>query len=569
VPHRFAWLLTAVSLCLPALAADDAARPRAMSTGDFAALLSTVPPRIQAPGALPAPIALAATWDRALVHEAYRAAAQSLRMQGVHAVLGPSLEVGRDPRRGQPEQTFGEDPYLVAEMGVAAIMELQSSGEAPLAVAATGFVGPALPRDGAGTSPMSERELRQVYAAPYAQAIARADVIAIVPARNEMGGIPSHANARLLKDLLRGEMHFRGLVVADPAGIADLASVYHVAANGEDAARLAKAAGVDVIPRDGGAPTIAVEVPDAIALAAATRSITLLKNDGGALPLAASRGALPRVAVVTLGNAYEIAKAIRDQATGRADVVDIEAGPDRIVVIAGSDAPADRLREIVAQAPQRPVIVVAAGDRPELDAEVADQASAVLAAWALGNAGPRAVAAVLFGDANPGGKLPVTLARSMGQLPLFHDAKPSSRRGYLFGPSEPLFPFGGGLSYTTFEIGAPRLSAPQVDAASSVTVSVDVRNTGARAGDETIQLYAREKVSPVARGAQQLAGFERVTLAPGESRTVSLPLSAPALALWDASMQRVVEPGEYEVMTGPDSAHLQSAPLTIVSRGAR
>src|SRR6185312_15986180 len=143
-----------------------------------------------------------------LIREAYAAAAHSLRAQGVRAVLGPSLEVARDPRRGRPEESFGEDAYLVGELGVAAIDGLQSADDgAPLVAVATGYAGPPLPRDGAGTAPMSERELRQVFLAPYAQAIARAQLAAIEPARNAIGGIPSHANRHLLAELLRGELH--------------------------------------------------------------------------------------------------------------------------------------------------------------------------------------------------------------------------------------------------------------------------------------------------------------------------------------------------------------------------
>jgi hypothetical protein len=366
-------------------------------------------------------------------------------------------------------------------------------------------------------------------------------------------------------DMLRGELRFEGAVVAGPDGIGDLAGVYRVAADTDDAARLAKAAGVDVIVRTAAEPA-RIDVPDELAFRAATRAVALLKNDG-ALPLAASGGSPPRIALAEVGDARAIANAIRGESRGRVEIV-APGDADRIVVIVATGATDQSRRAAEQAASGKPVIAVFAGDRPAVAPALADHAAALVAAWALGPQGPRAIAAVLLGDANPGGKLPVTIARSAGQLPLFHDAKPSSRRGYLFGPSEPLFPFGWGLSYTTFEIGAPKLSAPDVDAGGSITVTVDVRNTGTRAGDATIQLYVHEKVSPVARAEQQLAGFERVSLAPGERRTVTLALAMPRLALWDGAMQRVVEPGEYELMTGPDSAHLQSVPLNVTG-GAR
>ncbi len=563
VLHRFARVALLAAACsAPALAADEPVGPAPMTSREIIDVLAANPPRPLALGtALPSPIALAATWDPALVREAYATAAHSLRAQGVRAVLGPSLEIARDPRRGRPEQSFGEDAYLVGELGVAAIQGLQSAADGtPLVAVATGFAGPPLPRDGAGTAPMSERELRQVFLAPYGQAIARANLAAVEPSRNEMGGVPSHASRRLLADMLRGELHFRGAVVAEPDGIADLAGVYRIAAGADDAARIARAAGVDVIASAAAAPT-RIEVPDELALRAATRAVTLLKNDG-ALPLVAAVGTRPRIALLEAGDARAFADAIREQARDRVEVV-APADADRVVVIVGAGATDPSRRAAEQAASGKPVIAVLAGERPAAPPALADRASALVAAWALGPQGPRAVAAILLGDANPGGKLPVTLARSAGQLPLFHDAKPSSRRGYLFGPSEPLFPFGWGLSYTTFEIAPPQLSTTQVDAAGSVNVSVAVRNTGSRAGDATIELYVRQKTSSVARAVQQLAGFQRVSLAPGERRTVTLTLAMPRLALWNGAMQRVVEPGEYQVMTGPDSAHLDAVSFNV------
>jgi len=174
------------------------------------------------------------------------------------------------------------------------------------------------------------------------------------------------------------------------------------------------------------------------------------------------------------------------------------------------------------------------------------------------------MADILFGDANPGGKLLVTIPRSVGQLPMFYDEKPSAHRGYLFDSKDPLFPFGFGLSYTTFEIGAPKLSATQIPKSGAVTVSVDVRNTGKVAGDEVVQLYLRDVVSSVTRPKKELKGFKRVTLAPGASTTVNLTLDSNALALWDKDMKRVVEPGEFQIMVGPNSSELKTTTLTVM-----
>ncbi len=211
----------------------------------------------------------------------------------------------------------------------------------------------------------------------------------------------------------------------------------------------------------------------------------------------------------------------------------------------------------------KPLIVVLINGRPASTVEIAAKADALLEGWYLGEQGGNALADVLFGDVNPGGKLPVTIPRSVGQLPMFYNAKPSARRGYLFDTTAPLFPFGYGLSYTSFEIGAPSLSDARIGADGTVTVSVPVRNTGARAGDETVQLYVHQRVSSVTRPIKELKAFERISLAPGESKTVRFVLGPEAFRMWNASMQRVVEPGEFEIMVGPNSVDLKAALLTI------
>jgi beta-glucosidase len=208
--------------------------------------------------------------------------------------------------------------------------------------------------------------------------------------------------------------------------------------------------------------------------------------------------------------------------------------------------------------------VVLINGRPLSVVNVAEKANALIEGWYPGQEGGTALAGVLFGDVNPGGKLPVTIPRSVGQLPIFYNAKPSARRGYLFDTTTPLFPFGYGLSYTTFEIGAPRLTPARIAKDGTVTVAVDVRNTGSRAGDETVQLYVRDKVSSVTRPTKELKGFQRVTLEPGQQRTVTFTLGPEALQLWNDRMQRVVEPGELDIMAGPNSVDLETATLTVV-----
>src|SRR6185436_1137755 len=158
------------------------------------------------------------------------------------------------------------------------------------------------------------------------------------------------------------------------------------------------------------------------------------------------------------------------------------------------------------------------------------------------------IADALFGRVNPGGKLPVTVAREVGQLPVFYNHKPSARRGYLFSEVSPLYPFGYGLSYTTFAIGEPVLSAATIRPGQGVTVRVPVTNSGSRTGDEVVQVYLRDEVSTVTRPVKELVGFERVTLQPGETRTVEIAIRPDSFALWNREMARVVEPGEFTIM---------------------
>jgi beta-glucosidase len=201
--------------------------------------------------------------------------------------------------------------------------------------------------------------------------------------------------------------------------------------------------------------------------------------------------------------------------------------------------------------------------RPPSYPHIAAEADAILETWYAGEQQGHAIADALFGRVNPGGKLPVTVARDAGQLPVFYNYKPSGRRGYLFSEVSPLYPFGYGLSYTTFDIGEPRLSAASIRAGQPVTVTVPVANTGSRAGDEVVQVYLRDEVSSVTRPVKELAGFRRVTLEPGERREVEIVLPPRVFELWNRDMQRVIEPGQFTIMAGPNSQDLKSTTLTV------
>jgi beta-glucosidase len=171
----------------------------------------------------------------------------------------------------------------------------------------------------------------------------------------------------------------------------------------------------------------------------------------------------------------------------------------------------------------------------------------------------------LFGKVNPGGKLPVSIARSVGQLPVYYNHKPTSRRGYLFDTTKPLYPFGFGLSYTSFDISAPRVVTPVIAAGQAAQIQVDVANTGSRTGDEVVQLYVRDDEASVTRPVIELKRFQRVTLRPGERRTISFDLQPDDLALWNPDMKHVVEPGTFTISAGANSVDLKSSRLTVTA----
>jgi beta-glucosidase len=629
----------------------------------------------------PQAIAMASSFDPAMLRAVNGVIAREIRARGVSLVLSPVVDVARDPRWGRIEETFGEDPYLAGEMGVAAVEGLQGPGRSRMLTPGHVFAtlkhltGHGQPESGTnvGPAPVSERELRENFFPPFEQVVKRTGIEAVMASYNEIDGVPSHANRWLLEDVLREEWGFRGAVVSDYSAVDQLMSIHHIAGSLEEAAIRALDAGVDADLPDGlsyatltravregkvsqakvdlavrrmlelkfraglfenpyadAAQAVAVTntaEARALALKAAQRSITLLKNDG-MLPLKAE-GTIavigPSAAVARLGGYYgqpphtvSILDGIRAKVGGKAKIVfaqgvkitenddwwedkvvksdpaenrkliaqAVEAakGVDRIVLTLGDteqssregwadnhlgDRPSlDLVGEQQAlfdalKALSKPITVVLINGRPASTVTISEQANALVEGWYLGEQGGNAMADILFGDVNPGGKLPVTIARSVGQLPVFYNAKPSARRGYLFDTTAPLYPFGWGLSYTSFRLGAPRLSAASIGTGGSATVSVDVTNTGERTGDETVQLYVHDKMSSVTRPVKLLKGFERVTLKPGETRTVQFTVGPEALQMWNDHMEQVVEPGDFDIMTGPNSVDLQSATLTV------
>ncbi|PYT02181.1 MAG: beta-glucosidase, partial [Acidobacteria bacterium] len=260
------------------------------------------------------------------------------------------------------------------------------------------------------------------------------------------------------------------------------------------------------------------------------------------------------VALVVVGDNVETSReAWAENHMGDRDSLDLFAQQD------------DLVRAIVETG--KPTIVFLINGRPLSTVYVAEHVPAVFEGWRLGQETGAAVADTLFGDYNPSGKLPVTVPRSVGQLPDYYYQKPTARRGYLFTSKEPLFVFGHGLSYTTYKYSNLRVTPERTGPAGQTTVTVDVTNAGARAGDEIVELYIRDDVSTVTRPVKELKGFERVHLEPGQTRSVQFNVTPDKLSFLDEDMNRVVEPGTFTIMVGPSSASdkLLTAKLEVVA----
>jgi len=632
----------------------------------------------------PQPIALASSWDPDFINKVFTAAALETRARGSHQVLGPNLDVAREPRWGRTEETYGEDPYLVSRMAVAIIKALQGSGPGVdgdhIIATAKHFAAHGQPEGGTNIAPAnySERVLREFFLPSFEAAVKEAGVMSVMASYNEIDGVPSHANKWLLEKVLREEWGFKGYIVSDYYGIPQLESLHHVAADKAEAARLALEAGVDIelpdpdcfpvlvrLVKEGkvAAATIdravarnlrakfllglfenpyvdperAVKVTNSqihrdLAVEAARRSIILLKNENNLLPL--DRNKLKSIAVIgpnadrvhlggysdNPGRGISVLQGIKDKVGSNikvthavgcnitkeggdwwadtshlsdpgadskliAQAVATAKAADLALLVLGGNEDTNkegwadnhlgdrdsldlvgRQNDLVKAVLEtgKPTIVLLINSGPLSVNYIAEKVPAMLEGFYLGQETGVAVADVLFGDYNPAGKLPVTFPRSVGQLPSYYNRKPTARRGYLFASKEPLFPFGFGLSYTTFEYSNLRLSATQIGPAEQTKVSVRITNTGKRAGDEIVQLYIHDLVSSVTRPVMELKDFKRISLAAGESRTIEFVLTPDKLSFYDLNMNRSVEPGWFEIMVGTSSVKYQTARLEVI-----
>ncbi len=645
----------------------------------------------QAKGAtiFPQAIGLASTWEPELIETMTKTIRTQLKSINVHQGLAPVLDVARDPRWGRTEETYGEDPYLVAAMGKAYINGLQGDDlKNGIAATVKHFAGYSASQAGLNWAPahIPSREFREVFLFPFEVAVCEAKVLAVMNAYHELDGIPCGANRQLLTDILRHEWGFNGIVVSDYEAINMLYEYHHVAKDKREAARLALEAGIDIeLPEMdcyGNELKAGVQkglIPEKLidnavrrvlrlkfalgifenpfaerrnsgpleqpmhrkfALELARKSIVLLKNDGGLLPLNKNlkkiavigpnadswRNLLgdysyptivefreiikakeknktvnlaglpnPTVQVVTvlegikskLTEGTEVLYACGSSVTGdstdgfEAAIAAAKEAEVAIVVVGGksgfvpdctSGEERDRAElnlpgvqcELVKAiyATGTPVVLVLVNGRPYTLEWEAQHIPAIIEAWLPGEEGGNAIADVLFGDFNPGGKLPITFPAKVGQIPVFARHKPSARRSHLWidyvdASSQPLFAFGHGLSYTKFKYSQLKITPKEVPIAGKVTISLEVQNTGAVKGDEVVQLYLHDSVASVTRPVKELKGFKRIELEPGQRQKVQFELSTDLLAFSDTDLKLVVEPGEFEVMIGSSSEDIR------------
>ncbi len=620
----------------------------------------------------PIPLGQAATFDPAIVEQGARISAVEATASGIRWTFSPMLDIARDPRWGRVAEGSGEDPYLDVQMGVAMVKGYQGSDLSdPTAMAACikHFVGYGAAEGGRdyNSTMISERSLRNTYF-PAFKATAEAGAATLMTSFNEIDGIPSTGNKWLLKDVLRDEWGWDGMVVTDWNSAGEMIA-HGFSRDLKHSAEQAVNAGVDMdmmsygfiqymeeLVKEGKVSeaeidravrnilklkfelglfenpyvdeTLSAKVdyaPEHLAAAkqAAVESAILLQNRNNVLPLDKARtilvtGPLADAPYEQLGTwafdgqkehtvtplealrkEYNVIwepglKYSRDKdKSSFAKVRAAASRADASVVVVGEEAilsgEAHSLSDICLQGAQsdliaevakagKPVVVVVMAGRPLTIGRDLDNCDAMLYSFHPGTMGGPAIADLIKGKAVPSGKTPMTFLHDAGQAPFYYNHNNSGRpcngtetllndipieagqtslgctSYYLDTGYGPLFPFGYGLSYTTFEYGTPVLEKAELGMNDVLRVSVDLKNTGKVAGTEVVQLYVHDRVGSVVRPVKELKRFERVELAPGETTRVSFELPVSELAFWNFDMEYVVEPGDFRLWVAGDSA---------------
>lgn len=622
----------------------------------------------------PIPLGQAATFNPEIAETGARIAAVEATADGIRWTFAPMIDIARDPRWGRIAESMGEDPYLASVMGAAMVKGFQGKSlndPTSIAACAKHFIGYGAAEAGKdyNSTFIPERVLRNIYMPPF-KAAAEAGCATFMTSFNDNDGVPSTANKFVLKDVLRGEWNFDGMVVTDWASAAEMIK-HGYCTDRKDAAEKAVNAGVDMemvsetfienLKQSIADKTVSMETIDnavrnilrlkfrlglfdnpyistpqnvkyaeehlAAARKAVEESVILLKNDSEVLPLGSK---VRTVAVVgPLADApYEqmgtwvfdgqkehtqtplaaIHKMYSDKvriiyekgleysrdkstagvikavnAARRADVVIAFVGEESIL-----SGEAHSLAKLELQGAQsqlikalaatgKPVVTVVMAGRPLVIPQEVELSDAVLYSFHPGTMGGPAIADILFGKVNPSGKTPATFARMTGQYPMYYahhnTGRPSNptemlidevpveagqtsigcRSFYLDAGTSPLFPFGYGLSYTTFEYSNLKLESEKLSEDGTIEASVTLRNAGKYDGTEVVQLYVQDKTASVTRPVKELKAFKRITLKAGESQTVKFSVPVSELAFWNINMKYVVEPGDFELWIGTNS----------------
>ncbi len=634
-------------------------------------------------------IGLASSFEPRLAREMTTRIRREMLATGARQGLAPVLDVARDPRWGRVEETFGEDPTLVAQFGVEYIRGLQSD-DLRQGVIATGkhFIGHAFSQGGLNCGPvhLGWRDLWDIYMGPFQAAIRDAGIASMMNSYPEIDGEVVAASRKILTDLLRDRLGFDGIVVSDYEAVLMLHYYHWMAETRKQAAIRALTAGIDVemptiacygedlldavrsgelsletvelsaqrhlqkkfelglfenpyVDEEGVLELFDTHEDRALAYEIACKSMVLLKNDG-LLPIQPSgrkiavigpnadstrcmMGDYSYAAVCELFRVVPAAdssfngltaagvqaltvpvatflETLRGQhpdveiryapgcgilstdESGFAEAIEVARGADVAILVMGgisglspesstgefrdaTDLGLPGVQEKLAQAviaTGTPVVLVLVNGRPTSIPALAQSANAILEAWVPGEEGARAMVDTLTGANNPAGRLPISIPRSAGQVPVFYNHKPSGMRSNIYGDYvnesvTPLYPFGFGLSYTQFEYTNLRVQPAQAAPGLMVEICFTLANTGDRAGEEVPQLYLRDVYASMPRPVKELKGFTRVALQPGECCEVCFRLPVDIMAFYDDDLRLVVEPGTFQVMVGASSTDIR------------
>lgn len=612
----------------------------------------------------PTPLTMASAFDPQLVEDISKATAKEMRATGSHWTFAPNIDVVRDARWGRIGETFGEDPFLIAELGAATVRGLQGKdlkGNDVVLSCIKHLIGGGTSINGLNGAPtdISERTLWEIHLPPYKAGV-DAGAFSLMTAHNELNGVPCHANKYLVTDLIKNKWGFKGFVVSDWMDIERLATIHKVAENQKEAVYQTVMAGMDMhmhgpgfmeplieLVNEGRVPIALIDrsiskILEAkfklglfenpfvkenlqnngnkeLALKAAQKGIVLLKNNS-VLPVTSSVKKIlvtgPNANNQTIlgdwsllqpdGNVITVLEGMNEAAPAGVAIDFVETGSikkitdsainlasrkakesDLIVVVVGENSlryqnaektsgeNIDRdditligkqsllISELMKSA--KPVVIVLINSRPLAITELSKNAAAVIEAWEPGNMGGLALANIIYGKINPSGKLPISIPRSTGQIPVYYNIKPSNYfHKYIETHTAPLYEFGYGLSYTDFKIDKLTLSKKEIKAGESVEISCTVTNIGKMDGDEVVQLYVRDDISSITRPLKELKAFQRVSVKKGETNQVKFILQPKDFEFLNAEMKPVIEKGNFTIMIGNSSADSNLQKLNLL-----